>query len=88
MSEKHTPEQLKELAEAARRMPWDTSETDVPFEARYAFRKAITADHYLEVLGQRDELLEALQSFMVGAEAMGWDTTKAVAAIAKAKGAA
>lgn len=32
------------------------------------------------------ELLEALQGFMEGAEAMGWNTTKARAAIAKATG--
>ena len=34
------------------------------------------------------ELLDSLQSFMVGAESMGWDTTKARAAIAKAIGSA
>ena len=35
---------------------------------------------------QRDELLEALQSYMAGIDAMGWNTDKAKAAIAKAKG--
>ena len=35
---------------------------------------------------QRDELLEALQSYMAGIEAMGWNTDKAKAAIAKATG--
>lgn len=51
---------IKELAEAARMMPWDTAKTDVPFDARYAFQQAITADHYLQLLSQRDELLAAL----------------------------
>ena len=32
------------------------------------------------------ELLEALKGFMAGAEAMGWSTEKARAAIAKATG--
>lgn len=32
------------------------------------------------------ELLEALKGFMDGAEAMGWNTDKARAAIAKAEG--
>lgn len=32
------------------------------------------------------DLLEALEAFLPGAEAMGWNTSKALAAIAKAKG--
>lgn len=40
----------------------------------------------VELKEQRDELLEALQSYMAGIEAMGWNTDKAKAAIAKAKG--
>ena len=35
---------------------------------------------------ERDELLEALKALLPGAEAMGWNTDKACAAIAKAEG--
>jgi hypothetical protein len=41
---------LKALAEAAQRKPWDKSEYDPPFASRHAFKQAITADHYLEIL--------------------------------------
>jgi hypothetical protein len=54
---KHTPGSIAALAEKARMMPWEKAAEDVPFDARYAFQQAITADHYLE-------LLEACQLFI------------------------
>ena len=93
MSAEHTPGQLLELAKAAQRMPWETCETDVPFQARYAFKQAITADHYLEVLAQRDELLAALKEVadIFGEDWLEGSTQrrlgdKARAAIAKVEG--
>lgn len=41
---------LKELALAAERMPWDNSPNDVPLSARIAFKEAMTADVFLEML--------------------------------------
>lgn len=41
---------LKQLAEAAQSMPFDTSPSDVPLSDRLAFREAITADYFLQLL--------------------------------------
>lgn len=61
---------IRDLALAAQMIPWDTKETDVPFDARHAFKQAITADHYLQLLNERDELLAALQSLLSAVEFM------------------
>lgn len=65
MSEQHTQDKsLKELAEAAQMMPWDRNERDVPFDARQVFKQAITADHYLEILAQRDEFSRRIDNII------------------------
>lgn len=59
MTAQHTPgKSLEQLAKAAQMMPWDKSQADVPFDARYAFSKAITADHYLELLAALEAIAE------------------------------
>lgn len=51
MSAQHTPgPSLKELAEAAEQMPFDTSPADVPLAARMAFHKAMPANLFLDML--------------------------------------
>jgi hypothetical protein len=47
---------------------------------------AETSDALHRTRQQRDELLAALKEMLPGAEAMGWNTDKARAAIAKAEG--
>jgi hypothetical protein len=66
-------------------MPWDKSETDVPYSARHAFKQAISAAHYLQLLNQRDELLNALKEIST-AENRKRMAEIASAAIAKATG--
>ena len=61
----HTPgPSLKELAEAAMQMPWDKSESDVPYADRKAIKDAITPAAYLDLLAQRDALFKALKAQM------------------------
>lgn len=61
MSHSLTFEQrLKNLAEDAQMMPWESSIDEVPHSARWAFQQAITADHYLALLKQRADLVELL----------------------------
>jgi len=84
MSAQHTPK-LRKLAEAAQMMPWDKSQTDIPHSARWAFKEAITGDHYVQLLNQRDELLESLRKIST-AENRRRMAEIARAAIAKATG--
>lgn len=41
---------LRDLAEAARMMPWDKTRADIPFACRKAFSDAMTPEIFLEML--------------------------------------
>lgn len=95
----HTPWSIAALAVEAQMMPWEKDITDVPHSARYAFRQAITADHYIELLATLRELHEATSAPFPPAEAgmqaqTAWAERKAAAhvvalqVIAKATGSA
>jgi hypothetical protein len=86
VSAQHTPGSIAALAEQARMMPWEKSVEDVPHSARWAFKQAITADHYLELLEALQGLLAEAHSASKRLHEMSVWSQRARAAIEKATG--
>lgn len=79
---------LKDLAERALPMPWDTVPSDVPFASRHAFRDAITPQVFLETVKALERLSAQAERLRPSGSAPTEAEKNAVAVLAMLTGSA